>query len=42
MPIPVYFIDSSEISQALCSVHPTGAEIAENIFFLGRSGIRSI
>ncbi|EAR89123.2 CWF19-like protein (macronuclear) [Tetrahymena thermophila SB210] len=42
MPIPVYFIDCSEMCQCLNHLYPTGTEIAKNIFFLGRSGIQEI
>ncbi len=42
MPIPVYFIDCSEMCQCLNHLYPTGSEIAKNICFLGRSGISEI
>ena len=41
-PLPLYFIDTSEISPALHSLYPNGQQLGHNIYFLGRSGIKDI
>ena len=42
MPIPFYFIDSGEFSSVLMTLYPDGKEIAPNLHYLGRSGIKII
>ena len=42
IPIKTYFIDSSEVSQGLGNYYPEGLEIIQNLFFLGRAGIKTI
>ncbi len=42
IPIPIYFIDCSEFSPVLHSLHPDGVEIIPNLTFLGKSGITQI
>jgi hypothetical protein len=42
LPIPAYFIDSSEMAPVLQKLHPDGMEIAPNLHFLGRQGVKTI
>ena len=42
IPLPVYFIDSSDMGGVLASVHPEGAELAQNFHYLGRMGVKDI
>jgi len=42
IPLPIYFVDTSEFSPILHTLHPNGIEVVPNLTFLGKSGIKNI
>jgi len=42
IPLPIYFIDSSEFSTILHTLHPDGVELIPNLTFLGKAGLKRI
>ena len=42
IPIPIYFIDTSEFSGVLHTLHPDGVDVLPNLTFLGKAGIKKI
>jgi hypothetical protein len=42
LPIPAYFIDSSDMAPVLQRLHPNGEEIAPDLHFLGTFGVTTI
>ena len=42
VPLPVYFIDSSDMGGVFSSMYPEGKEIIRNFHFLGRMGIKEV
>ena len=42
VPLPVYFIDNSQLAPILCNIYPNGAEIVHNFHFLGTKGVAEI
>jgi hypothetical protein len=41
-PIPIYFIDSSELAPVLLTLYPDGTELCNNFHFLGKNGLKNI
>jgi hypothetical protein len=40
VPLPIYFIDSSDMSYVLSVVHPHGFQILNNFHYLGNMGFK--